>query len=364
MLNLRSFALLCVVTLVVSIAAVLVSEDTDAIPGSGQPLFPDLMSRLNDIEIIQVESAKGRYLLKRSGKDWVAPDKHGYPANGDKVHKLLLGAAGLNRVEPKTSNPELYSKLGLAESGEESSRATTYSISSGSDSTLVSLMVGKSAPAKGDPDLSEFYVRLPDQPRVWLVEGKLPTGDSLGDWLQREIAGVDRARVRQVRVQHASGEVVTVLRESSTDDQFRLKDGAAGKSVDGQWKLNDIGRVFSSLDMEDVLPRREASIEGEPSLVVSMQTFDGLEIRMRVFGSGKDAMALLEAGIVSEKAETAAQEQVASPSAGEVREEAASLNARWKDWAFVLPEYKVSALARTQSELLKESSDENTSGQS
>lgn len=364
MLNIRSFTALCLVTLFVAIAAVVESEDSGAIPGSGKPLFPGLMPRLNEIEMVQLENATGRFALKKTKTGWTVPDKFDYPADADKVHKLLLGAAGLTRVEPKTQNPALYSQLGLAATGDEASKAVSYRLESSDASAIATLTVGNSAPAKGDPELSEFYVRVPDDPKVWLVEGKLPRGNTLIEWVQSLVVGVDRSRVREVQVKHESGEVVRVVREVAAKDEFRLPNAPASKTVDAQWKLNDIGRLFSNLELEDVRPRDQAMIQDEPAYVVTMRTFDGLEIRMQVFESGDRALGILQAEFVpaqlatEAKLETLADATESLGSVEEVRAEVAALNARWDGWAYVLPAFKVDAMARTQSELLKDQTQE------
>ncbi len=365
MLSFRSFSALCLATLCAVIAAVLVSGDSEAIPGSGKPLFPDLMSKLNDIKEVQVESASERLVLTRKDSGWIAPEKFGFPADADKIHKLLVGAAGLNRVEPKTSDPARYPKLGLDDPGSGASRAIFYRLKSAADSTLAELIVGNSAPAKGDPDLNEFYVRLPEDPRAWLVEGKLPRGDSLVEWMDRKVSDIDRARVREVQVKHPSGELVTVVRELSAKDEFRLDNAPASKTVDGQWKLNDIGRLFYNLELEDVRPKDEAPIGGDPNYVVTMRTFDGLVVRMEVFKDDEQAFGILKAEFHPHeaKADAAPEEKASLPRIEEIRAEADKLNARWGRWAYVLPGFKLDALARTHSELLKDSSEEKNSEQ-
>ena len=359
MLSVRSFALLCIATLCAAIAAALISGDSDAIPGSGKPLFPDLMSRLNEIEEVQIETSSQRFALNKGERGWTAPDKAGYPADADKIHKLLLGAAGLSRVEPKTSDPARYSRLGLEDPGAGDSPAKRYRLRSG-ESEVASLVVGNSAPAKGDPDLSEFYVRLPDESRAWLAEGKLPRGDALLDWLDRTVADIDRVRVRQASVLHASGDVVTVTRESPGNEDFQLLDAPPSKTVDGQWKLNDIGRLFSSLELEDVRPKSEAPVDARPDYVVTLKTFDGLVVRMQVFRQDDRALGILRAEAQPDEssAEASPQQLKSLRSADDVRKEAEALNARWDPWAYLLPEFKFNALARTHSELFKDERDD------
>jgi hypothetical protein len=198
----RSFTILCAVTVLVSVAAISVDEDSSAIPGNGELLFPELLSGINEIEKIEGASAGERFTLRRGPGGWIVPDKFGYPANADKVHKLLVGAAGLKRVEPKTKKETLYPKLGLEDLSIESSRAVSFTFEAADESTPASLIVGNSAPAKGDPEASAIYVRLPGDPQSWLVEGKLPKDGTLLDWLDRKILDIERARSREVRVRH------------------------------------------------------------------------------------------------------------------------------------------------------------------
>ena len=353
MLSVRSFSALCLITSCVVIAAIAVSGDSEAIPGSGKPLFPELMSRLNGIDEIALASASEQFVLERGDGGWTSPGKSGYPADADKIHKLLIGAAGLKRVEPKTADPARYAKLGL---GDEASRSMSYRLKSDNDTTVAALIVGDSAAAKGDPDLSEFYVRAGDDPRAWLVEGKLPRGDTLVQWLERTVAGIDRARVWQTQVAHASGEVVSVTRELGAKNEFRLADAPASKTVDGQWKLNDIGRLFSDLELEDVRAKDEVSIEGGPDYVVTMRTFDGLVVRMDVYKREERAFAMLTAEFHSLEAEVdgAPEEKASLLSAEEVRAETDRLNARWTRWTYLLPGFKLDALARSHDELLKD----------
>ena len=369
MLNLRSFAALCIVTAAVTLAAVLVSEDSGAIPGSGRPLFPDLISQLNEIRIIEIKRGEAKVVAERNGAGWTLPDKSGYPADGDKIHKLLLGAAGLSRVEPKTSNPALYSELGLATAGGDDSGPITYALKSGAGETVAALMVGNSAPATGDPDLSEFYVRTPDESQIWLVEGKLPGGSAAIDWLKRKIIDIDRQRVREARVEHAGGEVVTIVRGANRDQEFGLKEAPPSQTVDGQWKLNDIGRLFSSLELEDVRPKENAPVSGNADYVVNVSTVDGLKVRMDVFKVDDKAFAVLEAALSEEKtdARTSAGGALESSqnlkTADDIRAEAAALNDSWQRWAYVIPGYKLDALARTRAELLKELKEKDGSDQ-
>ena len=365
MMTLRSFVILCAVTVLVSIAAIAVDKDSNAIPGSGELLFPELLSDINEIEKIEGASAGERFTLRRGPGGWIAPDKSGYPANADKVHQLLIGAAGLERVEPKTKKAALYPKLGLEDLGRESSRAVSFTLEAAGDSTLASLIVGNSAPAKGDPDASAIYVRLPGDPQSWLVKGKLPKEGALLDWLDRKILDLERARSREVRVLHEDGEVVVVSKNSPADKDFSLADLPPGKQIDARWSINDIGRSLTDLDLEDVRPRDTLAADMRPEFTVTMRTFDGLVVVMDVFKEDKEALGLLKASF--EAVGRSPDGQIPGPenedgsksppgllTPDEVRAEAAKLNARLSNWVYVLPGFKFDHLAKKPADLVKD----------
>lgn len=348
MLKFKSFCLLCAMTIMVSIGAIVAHDTSIAIPGSGQPLFPDLLSKINEVKTVQINGASGNFSLQRSGSGWVAPDRFGYPAAGDKVHKLLIGIAGLERIEPKTRKPELYSKLGLKDPGSGTAGGVYFALETDQKNALAALIVGKILPAKGDPEMNELYVRLPDDPQSWLVEGKLPNEQKLTEWLERGISEIDRKRVRQVTVNHQDGEVVEVHKDTYEENDFRLSGITGEQELNGQWRINDIGRSLTDLELSDVRPRETVDTEATAELTVTMISFDGLVVELELFTIDDAPVAILKAA-----ADPSKRLPEARLSVEQVQDEAAGLNDKWAKWAYVLPEFKADHLSQRRTDLLK-----------
>lgn len=413
MRSMRALIILAALTVLAVAAAFYTGKPSGAIPRSGELLLPDLLAEVNEASAIAALRKGERYTLERRDGRWVVRDKGGYPADQGKVRQLLLGLAQLRRIEPKTAKPERYVKLGLADPEKKDSEALRVTVTGKGGATLADLIVGKRRFGKGDPDLSEFFVRQPDDPQSWLVEGKLPSARDLGDWLDQQIAAIDHARIRAVRVTHPDGEVVEV-RRGRDDPDYRLAAVPPDQEVDGDWKVNDIGRALEDLRLDDVLGADEAGFaKAEPWVTLELTTYDGLRVTMRTARDGKRTLARLEAAfdpaLVEPAAEKAAAgagesggkanaqpgEAGAKPSAGSaeqagqeaagsgapsgeektakagedkgekeageqpdhspeaVRKEAAELNARWSGWVYVLPSYKADYLAKRRADLLK-----------
>jgi hypothetical protein len=345
----RGFLVLVAATAVVVAIAVITLDREPARPQVGTLLFPALLDQVNEIAVVEVTSAGKRFTLEREGNAWNAPSRDGYPLEPDKVHKLLVGAAGLERLEPKTADPARFAELGLREPDGEDARSVRFVLRAADGQERAALLVGERRPAKGDPSRSEYFVRASGDERSWLVRGTLPAdaGEAV-DWLDKRIVAIPGERVARVQVSHADGEVVTVVKGEAGDvTSFDYLEKPAGEAVEETWRVNELGRLLVDLALEDVRPAPEAP--GEPALTARVQTYGGLHVTLRLHGEGEDALATLRAEV--EPAAEAPPPGTPAPEA--VREEADRLNRRWASWAYVLPRWKVDALRYRQADLVE-----------
>ena len=398
----RSILVLAAVTAIAVGAVLSVDRGSNMVAGSGELVFPALLDRVNDVARVRVTGNEGAFTLARDGEAWVVEEKERYPAEPDRMHTLILGAAGLRRVEPKTSNPERYPQLRLEDPAGEDARSARFVLEDASGAELARWVLGDRRPSKSDPGRTELYIRTGDDPQAWLVEGSLPGGRTIIDWVDRLVARIDRERLRTVEVVHADGAVVAVHRSRPTDVDFTLQGGVPkGREIDAQYRIDDIGRVLEELRFEDVVPASELDFSGAVDKRLEITTFDGLRIRMETVmrdgaafarlraeadetlveavaeasgtagsdagakaGGMGDAMTEGEAGAETERtagAKTGGEADAEPEDAAggplhtleEVRAEAGTLNARWTGWAYELPSFKRDYIARRVDELTR-----------
>jgi hypothetical protein len=225
----------------------------------------------------------------------------------------------------------------------------------GAGQSIAQIIVGEHRPAKGDPTRTEYFVRVPDEERSWLVLGTLP--DAAGevvDWLERLVVRVSGPRIARVRVTHQDGELVTAERRSPGDEDFGYAELPEGAELDGLWRINDIGRLLTDLELDEV-KAADAVDETTPVAQVVTETYDGLRVRMLVWGSKTEPLARLSAefdgSLVQDFAGETPPADLKTPE--EVRQEVENLNARWKDWVYVLPGYKYDYVTRRQDDMIK-----------
>jgi hypothetical protein len=393
----KTIGVLAGITILGIVVAILVNQDpATQVPRSGELLFPQLLSKVNEVNEIVVTTHDQTVTLVRGEEMWKVKEKEGYPADMEKVKQTLLGLAELQILEPKTSNPELYDRLGLQDPGQEGSLATAVTVKTPNDPEAAVVIVGNQRPAKGNPRMSDIYVRQPGEPQTWLVTGNLPLDKVPEEWLEKEITALPAKRVHRVTVTHSRGETLQVSKIKPEDVDFHLNSVPAGFKVASQFNVNNVAGTLVQLSLENVQKAEEVKFQPNAGVTAVVETFDGLRLHVqtmeqgeRVYGkfSAEFDPALIqpvESGSSSPSAETGA----ASPSAPgtmktsgdkppaeppipsskeasnedsvlkdpeEVQKEVMVLNQRVEGWVYELPKFRVENFTKPKQELLAKS---------
>ena len=263
-MNTKTLSILAGLTILVIVAAVFFGrEKHDALPQSGEVLFPELMGKINDIAEITVESKDDTITIVRNEHNWGVKEKEGYPADLEKVKRTLLGMSELRIREPKTKNPELYEKLGLQDKDTDGSTSTLVTLNTKESIQPTTLVVGNQRPAKGTPSLSEIYVRKPDDPQTWLVVGKLQLENILTEWLDKEVIDIQGKRIQRVKVKHPGGEVLTIQKTKPDDLDFQIAGMPKGYKITSQFNVNNVATTLAKLTLDDVKKDGKVDDDGE-----------------------------------------------------------------------------------------------------
>lgn len=375
MLRVRSIVMLVVLCGLAVTAAYYISRPAQQVQVSavGQTVFPDLLDGLNDVARIVIRSAEGTVTVQRDGDAWGVSEKHGYPADMEKVRGALFGTAELEKLEAKTSNPDLYARLDLQDIDAPDAKSVSLRLEDDNGQALAALIVGKQRPSRSSASTEETYIRLPDDPQTWLAAGSLSVEAKAQDWLLSELIGVNAEQVGSVRVVHADGEQVTLLRDQPGQADFRLDSLPEGAKPKSSWTLNNVASTFTGLRLDDVLPSADANFPEEGVSTVEVDTFDGLTLRMETAAVNERYLSRFSVAVASvpveqseepEQSESQGEKPSATQPATEEPEDpqilAANLRSRFDGWVFVFPDYSMRNILKRQDDLVEVEKTEET----
>lgn len=266
-----------------------------------QLLFPNLGKQLDRIVEVKFEKGASSFTLHRKGEDlWLVQERAGYPADSAKVRGLLLGTAGLRRIEEKTKNPERYVRLGLAEAkekGREDKQAARITLWSEEETQpLADFFLGRHGIAKGRRSLEEMYVRVQGDPMAWLVEGNLPHDHEVAGWLKKDILTLDPERIREVRVTRADGKVITIEKNDPSVFDYHVTGVPKTAGSMSTRAINGIPIAMAKLQLQDVRRRQETDFTiWKTGASVRLTTFDGMRISMMLWSSGEEFLLRIDA---------------------------------------------------------------------
>jgi len=356
---------------VIFIIATIFSESTDhQISGVGEPVYPELLAKANDVTNIKIMRAAGELTLERDNEMWRVRQNNGYPADINKVRELVLGVANLVRVEPKTQKAENYPRIGLQDISVKDSPAVKVVLDLAPGNTAADLLIGNSKSSHATEDKKSYYIRTGNDPQSWLVDGKLPEKWEPKDWLDVNIFEVDRTRIKEVLVDHADGEKVHIHRPDSSVRDFILESLKPGEQVTAPFEVNNIATTFTKMTFDDVVSENDSGADSAPVYTAKLSTFDGLVVTFQPFKKGDihlvkysaafDESAASSAPVTKDEnaAATAVPEDPSRTipklmTPDEVKQEVSRYNAIWNGWMYQLPEFRIKNIGKKKADLLK-----------
>jgi len=292
----------------------------------GTLMFPNLAARLQDAAEVDVAHQGKTLVIRRKGDVWGLADRGGYPVQPEKLRTMLTALTELRLVEPRTSEPANYDRLGVGDPNAPNSTADLLRVADASGKPIAALIVGhRRVLTEGDvPD--EVFVRRPDEAQSWLAEGSLEVDADPQQWLVRDIMNIDHTRIAHVSVQRAG----TTLDFDGAKGKLTITSPATHPALDN-FKLDEVASALESLTCEDVVPG-PAPTQGEIGQSV-FTTTDGLTVTTRLYQSGKDVLARFDV-------------------AGNTPE-AKRLNARVDGWTYQVGSWKEAELVPAMTDLAK-----------
>jgi hypothetical protein len=335
MMRWRSLSALLVAAAVLVALALVVTwrGDRDVAPAPrGERALPGLADKLATLDFLRLRRGNVTVNLKRRDDDWTVVEKGGYPADRERVRKLLLQLAELELVEPKTDRPELLARLDL---DDPANGKSTFVAAGDRNGALVGqIVIGRRRPSDIEGGEAGVYVRKPDSDRAWLARGSFALGGDALSWLDRRIVDIPAARVAAVVLTASDGNAAVVAR-GSADQPFAIDGLAPDAKPKSDEALAAPAGALEAFDLDDVKSAAELPIFEDGSTTAAFTTFDGLVFGLRL--SPPNEGNWLGIDVTGD---------------GKAEAQAKVLSARLAPWRFAIPAERAKLLRTTLSDLL------------
>ena len=305
-------------------------------------LFPGLLEELNSIELIELTERGNKVVTTLSLRTdrWSVTERSGYPADAQKINRMLLSLAEARILEEKTSRPEWHDRLGVESIERED--AGGLSIRLVGIDIPVNVIAGDSA---GD---NQIYVRKADQTQSYLIDRDPEAGRSPTDWLNTEILSIPTSRIQQVKLQHPDGEILTIFKTESDQSNFTVSDIPESRELQYESIANTIGSTLSNLSLQDV--ELHDNFEGDIT-VAEFRTFDGLILVVESIRQGDEGWITLNPD--HNDSNNFEIGEVISDDNSTAETEALELGQKLNGWKYRIPTYQFDQLTRRMNDLLR-----------
>ena len=356
-------------------------------------LFTGLKQEVNQVQRLVIQRGADSWAFDRGSEGvWTMPAMGGYPADRKKLDTLVLALARSERNEAKTSKPELYESLGLAELDASEAAApidpmnpapaptgpSRVEVFGRQDKSLGTVWIGKRrSGSTGDA----YFVRLGGDPTCWVASGNLRVETKQTAYLDSKLVEVPSADMKAVRIVHPDGEQVLLARaaDATSNDPLAILNLPEGKEPQSEWVTSRFASALQSVTINDVRPASEITFPEGDTTVSDYWTKQGMRVTVRSF----EEMGILYASFETKYDPEGAPTTFVGPGASGkipdvldsgtegdtpevndavdsdvVKTQVAAINEKAKGWVYELPSWKGSGLRSRMDELLKKEGDD------
>lgn len=379
-MNAKTLSILAVIAVALVGLALWLSSSRSPSSVSGAasaPLFPGLLEKIAGAEVIEVRRGEELVTLRRgqSPDVWTIDQRDAYPADAERVREVVNALIRSTIAETKTSNPEYYARLGVADPDQSAESSTLISLKDASGAALASVIVGKSAQGDvqdpmdfGRPARKGVYARRAGEPQALLLSDAILIPDGPSGWMKTDIFSLDQSRIIGSTLTHASAaQTLTFTRGGDEATSWTLAEKPADRELRSPGVLGPIATLLSYITVDDA--RKQGVIDGlEPISTLNTSTREGLVITAKLFEKDSVNWLTLRADFDADIAQplvppppSVTGEVQTSPEEIEKQnqernertaKEADEINARVEGWAFKLPDFKARQFKSTLDDVL------------
>lgn len=256
------------------ILAGIVSYSTSISYSSSEEKFlPALTSQIDNLSHIYIASGKDEVHLDNTNSFWQIRERGNAPAHLIYIRTLLRLLAESTLVNAKTKDPRRYDKLGLDEA--HSTRVRLYTTDN--EEPIFDIYLGTPL-----PNQNSTYARIQGNPESWLISGIINPPANPDQWIETQFLSIAPTRIKSLTLSGLQKTPIHIERTSIGQSNFILSDIPTGYKVRSQIDVNQLSEMLKDIEVTSTLPLTKVSFDKSKSSVITVETFDGMEITIKV----------------------------------------------------------------------------------
>ena len=303
-------------------------------------LIPGLSARLNDVTGLTIHAA-GNVLLtavSKSENNWIVENRDGYEADMEAVRTAFNNLAEARLIEVKTSNPDNYTRLGVADISDTNTRGVQFSVQGLGEP--ISIIAGENDATRKNTQ----YIRRAGEQQSWLIDKDLDFKGDVTRWLRKDILDIPPQRIKSIRIRRAGDVDVLIENAGSEEYEFMLSSPVPEGGKVSESELYQVANALSSLQIRDVVALENLEADMVEPVIATFVTYNGITFTARSFSVLDETYSTFSIefnadGVGQPPSSTEAE-------AGEAERLARTMIPRLRGWAFVLPTITRDALIK------------------
>ena len=346
MIKPQHFAALAIATAVSVLAAAGIYSMTNRFQTGrveGQRLAPGLDRQEKAIAAVEISQGEKKVTLERNGEAWILKERSGYPVVADRVRALLTTIARAELIEPKTAVKDRHKQLELEDPAGKDAKSKAVRILDGKGKAISEVVLGKSRFDAFGSGKAGIYVRRLGEAQTWLATGDPKAGLEVRDWVATSLHELEQPKIAKLVLEHPGEEPLVVERvdpakDKDAKDKFKLDKMPDGKKLKQGVSIDDFGRAFASIDLEDVR-KLDATPTGDKVSVLKLTADGGMTLTFRLRKEGDANWLSFQAA-----------------GEGDAKKQADEANARATGWEFKIPQWKADQMMKRRADLFEAAS--------
>ncbi|MBN9084712.1 MAG: hypothetical protein BGP04_25860 [Rhizobiales bacterium 62-17] len=214
----------------------------------GEPVFPQLINQANTVAAITIRDNDKPFTVERRDNGFF--DKaSGYPAKPEAFRDIVAGMISLAYEESKTSDPQRYADLGLADAGQAEKTGRQVTLTDSKGATLADIIVGNRDMTVGGARGGTF-VRFPKEPQTWLARGEVRVPVPNTAWFEINLLNLNKDALAKLELRGGGLDDVTLVSATKGAD-LTLQAPPAGREAEAG-KLMRLSFMVDPISFQDV----------------------------------------------------------------------------------------------------------------